>query len=125
MQIKKFEDIETWQEARMLTKNIYRLTNRPTFRKDFGLTQQIQRASVSIMNNIAEGFDSSSKAEFIKFLSYSRRSTSEVQCSLYVALDQDYLNQNGFNDAYSQCEKVRKMITSFMKYLKNFNPKTR
>jgi four helix bundle protein len=118
MKIKKFEEIEAWQEARLLTKEIYRLTRLQKFSRDWGLSQQIQRASVSIMSNIAEGFDSGTKAEFIKFLGYSRRSASEVQCNLYVALDQGYITQSDFDELYEKAEKVRRMITAFMKYLR-------
>jgi four helix bundle protein len=118
MTIKRFEDIDAWQEARVLTKEIYRLTKLSKFSKDWGLREQIQRASVSIMNNIAEGFDCGTKAEFIKFLGYSRRSASEVQCILYVALDQGYIMQNHFEQLYDRAEKVRRMVTSFIRYLK-------
>ena len=109
----------------MLTKAIYGATEEAGFNKDWGLSQQIQRASVSIMNNIAEGFDSGSKAEFVKFLGYSRRSASEVQCDLYVALDRSYINKDGFDEMYKRAEKTRRMITAFMKYLRGYNPHTR
>jgi four helix bundle protein len=125
MKITRFEDIEAWQEARMLTKAIYGATEEAGFNKDWGLSQQIQRASVSIMNNIAEGFDSGSKAEFAKFLGYARRSASEVQCDLYVALDRKYIGKDGFDDMYRLAEKTRRMITAFMKYLRGYNPPTR
>ncbi len=118
MKIKRFEDIETWQEARILVKEMYRLTKTQEFSKDWGLSQQIQRAAVSIMNNIAEGFDSCSKAEFIKFLGYARRSSSEVQCDLYVALDQNYIDQHDFNKSYEHAEKIRRKTTAFMNYLR-------
>ncbi len=118
MRIKRFEDIETWQEARILVKEMYRLTKTHEFSKDWGLCQQIQRAAVSIMNNIAEGFDSCSKAEFIKFLGYARISSSEVQCDLYVALDQNYIDQYDFNKNYEQSEKIRRKTTAFMNYLR-------
>ena len=116
MKIARFEDIEAWQEARILTKEIYRLTGLSEFKKDRGLSQQIQRASVSIMNNIGEGFDSGSRAEFAKFLGYARRSASEVQCDLYVGLDCSYITKDAFDNGYRQVEKARRMITSFMKY---------
>jgi len=121
MSIKRFEDINAWQEARQLTKSIYELTELPGFNKDWGLSQQVQRAAVSVMNNIAEGFDSASKAEFIKFLSYARRSASEVQCALYVALDRAYINKSQFDGIYERAEKTRRMVTAFMKYLKGAN----
>ncbi len=85
---RKFEDIKAWQKARELVKDIYRLSNNKNLSKDFGLKDQLRRASVSIMANIVEGFDSHSDQEFIKFLIYSRRSATEVQSHLYVAYDQ-------------------------------------
>lgn len=125
MKIKRFEDIEAWQEARKLTKEIYRLTQLSKFGRDWGLSQQIQRATVSIMNNIVEGFDSGSKAEFIKFLGYSRRSASEVQCNLYVAIDLVYIDEDDFKKCYEQAEKVRRMVTAFIIYLRKYNAQTR
>ena len=119
MGIKRFEEINAWQEARILTKGIYDKTKTEKFSTDFGLTSQIQRAAVSIMSNIAEGFDSDSNAEFMRFLGYSRRSASEVQCDLYIALDQGYIDDSTFNGLYDDTEKVRRMITAFKKYLKN------
>jgi four helix bundle protein len=118
MKITRFEDIEAWKEARILTQEVYKVTDLSNFSKDWGVSQQIQRAAVSIMNNIAEGFDSGSKAEFAKFLGYARRSASEVQCDLYVALDRKYITQVNFDDMYKQAEKVRRMVTSFMRYLR-------
>lgn len=119
MLIKRFEDIETWQEARKLTIMVYKATGGTKFIKDWGLRDQIQRASVSVMNNIAEGFDSASKTEFRRFLSIARRSCSEVQSILYIALDLNYVDKDQFNELYEQAEKVRRMITSFMNYLRN------
>ena len=91
MKIERFEDIQGWQESRKLTKKIYDLTHGTAFRRDIRLCGQIQDASVSIMANIAEGFDRQSKKEFTKFLYYSSGSASEVQSHLYVALDQGYI----------------------------------
>ena len=119
MLIKRFEDIESWKEARKLTTLIYKVTSNIKFNKDWGMKDQIQRASVSVMNNIAEGFDSSSNTEFKRFLSISRRSCSEIQSILYIASDLNYIDKEQFNELYEQTEKVRRMITSFMKYLKN------
>ncbi|MDO9548809.1 MAG: four helix bundle protein [Candidatus Marinimicrobia bacterium] len=92
MKIERFEDIESWKEARKLTNEVYRLTNRDVFAKDWGLKDQIQRASVSIMSNIAEGFDSGANRSFSNFINYSFRSVSEVQSLLYVAQDREYIN---------------------------------
>ncbi|MDP3703348.1 MAG: four helix bundle protein [Candidatus Omnitrophota bacterium] len=119
MQIKRFEEIEAWKEARAMTKMIYTLTGDVFFEKDFGLASQIQRATVSVMSNIAEGFDSGSKPEFIRFLGYSRRSASEVQSHLYAALDQRYIKETQFEEVYRQAEKVRKLISAFLRYLRS------
>lgn len=118
MKIKRFEDLECWQEARALTQVIYSYTNTPAFSKDFRLSGQITGASISIMNNISEGFDSGSKKEFTKFLAYSRRSTSEVQNCLYLALDQRYISEEEFEKTYEHCEKLRKIIDGLIRYLK-------
>jgi four helix bundle protein len=88
MPILCFEDIEGWQLARELTRQVYSVASRGEFAKDFGLRDQITRAAGSTMHNIAEGFDGGSNPEFIKFLRYSQRSCSEIQSQLYVALDQ-------------------------------------
>ena len=116
--IHKFEDIQAWQEARHLTQVIYRLTRKGLFARDRGLTEQIQRAAVSAMTNIVEGFDSASNLEFGRFLGYTRRSASEVQSLLYVALDQAYITETEFTASYEQAEKVRRMVTSFTRYLR-------
>ena len=91
--ISRFEDIQAWQEARKLVKMIYKLTEVGKFAKDYGLRDQIQRASVSAMTNIAEGFDCESKAEFARFLGIARRSAVEVQSLLYTAFDIEYINE--------------------------------
>ena len=82
---KKFEEIECWKKARELTRRIYEITNKPAFARDFGLKDQIRRASVSVMSNIAEGYDRSGTAEFVHFLATAKGSAAEVRCQLYVA----------------------------------------
>ncbi|MBI3321333.1 MAG: four helix bundle protein [Candidatus Omnitrophica bacterium] len=116
--IVKFEDIQAWQEARQLTRTVYRFTRKEAFGRDRGLTDQIQRASVSSMTNVAEGFDSGSNAEFGRFLGYARRSASEVQSLLYVAQDHAYITEQEFAASYEQAEKVRRMATAFTTYLR-------
>ena len=118
MRIEKFEDIQGWQEARKLTEMIYRLTREVPFKYDFGLCGQIQRASVSIMANIAEGFDRPSKKDFTLFLNYASSSCSEVQSHLYVALDQGYISQDEFSSAFTQAKKTKSLINGFIAYLK-------
>jgi len=118
MKIERFEDIQGWQEARNLTKLVYELTKKPSFKRDRGLCSQIQGASVSIMANTAEGFDRQSKREFIKFLYYASGSASEVQSHLYVALDQEYISADDFTGAYNQARKSKSLINGFIAYLK-------
>ena len=121
MKISKFEDVECWQEARKLTKMVYSLTSAQAFqRQGFRLMDQITGAAISVMNNVAEGFDSQSNAEFIKFLGYARRSTSEVQTCLYVAQDNEAIAQSQFEMVYQQAEKTRKIIDGFRRYLRTY-----
>src|SRR5205085_6049224 len=94
--IEKFEDIVAWQKARVLTKEIYASTKVGLFAKDYGLRDQIQRASVSTMSNIAEGFERGGDKEFIQFLSNSKGSCGEVKSQLSVALDQSYISAVSF-----------------------------
>ena len=128
MKITRFEDIEGWQSARELTNRIYSVAARGAFATDFGLRDQITRASGSTMRNIAEGFDGGSNAEFVKFLRYSQRSCSEVQSQLYVALDQAYISQAEFDSIYEQAAKTRAKVGGFIRYLlnnQNLEPRTR
>jgi four helix bundle protein len=115
--IERFEDIQAWQKARELNRNIYNITKNSHFSKDFSLRDQIRRASVSIMANIAEGFGRRSKKEFSNFLNMSHGSAAEIQCHLYVALDQNYINKNDFQELYDKVAEVSKMIQGFMNYL--------
>jgi len=119
VKIERFEDIEAWQAGRKLTSAIYALSRNSSLGKDFGLREQIQRAAVSVMANIAEGFDSRSDAEFVRFLNYAYRSGTEVQSHLYVALDQDYLDEETFSGLYDQATTVKKLLNGFIRYLKN------
>ena len=119
MTIRRFEDIEGWQLARELTKRIYSVAMRGTFAKDFGLRDQITRASGSVMHNIAEGFDGGSNAEFVKFLRYAQRSCCEVQSQLYVALDQSYLSQTEFDFIFKQADLTHSKVAGFIRYLLN------
>lgn len=120
--IKRFEDIIGWQEARKLVKDVYQITNKGDFSKDFGMRDQIQRAAVSVMTNIAEGFDCDSQAEFARFLGYSRRSAVEVQSLLYAALDIGYINKTTFDTQYQQAEKAKALIGGLKTSLKKRNP---
>ena len=123
MRINNFEDIDSWKEARQLTNIIYSLTKKGNFNKDFGLKDQIRRVVVSIMSNIAEGFDSNSNKSFINFLKYSFRSTSEVQSILYVAIDQKYIDQKEFESLYENCNKIKSLIGGLKRYLTSSSSK--
>ena len=124
MRINNFEEIDAWKKARSLTNNIYSMPSDDPFANDYGLKNQIQRASISIMANIAEGFDSSTNQSFINFLVYAMRSATEVQSHLYVALDQNYISEEKFQKIYNQVEDVKKLISGFKRYLKNSNRKS-
>jgi four helix bundle protein len=116
--IEQFEDIRAWQEVRALVKMVYALTRQGELAKDFGLRDQLQRAAVSSMTNIAEGFDCNSHAEFASFLGFSRRSAVEVQSLLYAALDVGYVTEGIFKQHYDQANKVKALVSAFMKSLK-------
>ncbi len=112
-----FEDIDAWQKARELTREIYALSNEGLFARDFGLRDQIRRASVSIMSNIAEGFERGSNKEFIQFLYIAKGSAGEVRAQLYVALDQTYINQASFNLLNKNAAEISRMLSGFINYL--------
>jgi len=116
--IERFEDILSWQKARALTKEIYASTRTGQFARDYGLKHQIQRASVSTMANIAEGFERGGDREFLQFLSNCKGSCGEVKSHLYVALDQDYLTQLTFDQLYTQTDEVSRLAGGFMAYLR-------
>jgi four helix bundle protein len=120
MKIERFEDIEAWQLARELTRKVYELTEKLKFARDFGLKRQIQEAAGSSMHNIAEGFDSETNPEFVRFLRYAKRSCTEVQSELYVALDQQYITDAEFQDVYDHAGRTRAAIRGFIKYLVSY-----
>jgi len=115
---KKFEEIEAWQKARKLTKRIYACSGSGIFAKDFGLRDQIRRASVSIMSNIAEGHDRGGTGEFIQFLSMAKGSAAEVRCQLYVAFDQAYVSADVLTELSEMAEEIASMIGGLIKYLR-------
>lgn len=115
--ITRFEEIQSWQMARELTNTIYGLTQLPAFSKDFGLRDQIRRAAVSVMSNIAEGFESRTDIQFINFLGMARASAGEVRSQLYIALDQKYVSEEQFKGAFGLAEQCAQKISSFISYL--------
>lgn len=108
--IEKFEDLMAWQKARGLTKEVYGITRQGAFVKDFGLSGQMQRASVSIMSNIAEGFERGGRGEFHQFLSIAKASCAEVRSQLYVALDIGYLKKQKFEKIMAKAEEVGRIV---------------
>lgn len=120
MKAKTFEDLQVWQDARLFVKSIYELTSREIFKKDYGLKDQIQRAAVSIMNNISEGFERDNNKEFRNFLGYAKGSAGEVRSMLYVALDLNYISKNEFDENYKRAVNIITQISNFKKYLRNY-----
>src|SRR3990172_1501371 len=118
MKIKRFEELQCWQEARVLVNMVYEdIRNISNFQKDFRLNGQITSAAISSMSNIAEGFSRRSNKEFIQFLFVSKSSATEVQSEAYVALDQKYIDQEIFEKIYNQAEKVSKLDSGLITYL--------
>jgi four helix bundle protein len=116
--IERFEDMLSWQKAREVTKRVYDLSKKGDFAKDFDLREQMRSASVSIMSNIAEGFERGGDKEFIQFLSTAKGSCGEVRSQLYVALDQSYITPVEFNNLYTGAVEVGRLVSGFMGYLK-------
>lgn len=116
--ISRFEEIEAWQRGRELTKLVYELTSKGSWAKDFGLRDQIRRAAVSAMSNIAEGFERHGQAEFLRFLTMAKASAGEVRSQLYVALDLGYIDNDEFAAAFKLAERTASMIAAFMGYLR-------
>lgn len=116
--IKTFEEIEAWKLARTLSKEIFGLTNVGTFSKDYALRNQINRASGSIMDNIAEGFERGGTKEFIQFLAIAKGSAGEVKSQLYRAFDRDHVTNVQHKLLLEMTDHISKMINTFMIYLR-------
>ena len=116
--IERFEDIEAWKVAMELTRMVYRITSTGEFAHDFGLRDQIRWASVSIISNIAEGFERAGDKEFLQFLAMAKGSCGEVRAQLYVALDQLYITDEQFKAISNKAIEVSQMISGLMKYLR-------
>ena len=123
MKITRFEDLDCWKEARLLTQLVYQATNNGKFKKDLRLSGQIQAAATSTMANIAEGFIRRSDKEFIQFLFIAMSSAAEVQSHLYVALDQGYIDRDRFQEIYDQANKTAMIISGLIKYLRTKSTK--
>lgn len=122
--ITRFEEIEAWQTARELTKLLYSLTEEGKFSRDFGLKDQIRRVPVSAMSNISEGFESQTRAQFIRYLGLTKASAGEVRSQLYVSRDLEYITQEQFTKAFAVAEKASRQIARFISYLET-HPQSR
>jgi four helix bundle protein len=120
MKIEHFEDIEAWKESRILFKEVHLVFNKS---KDYSFRDQIQRAALSVMTNIAEGFDRGSNKEFIQFLIIARGSTSEVRSLLYAGADVGYIDTTTFTKLHERCMKLTNLINGFIRYLRNSDRK--
>jgi len=116
--IKKFEDIESWKRARKLANQIYRVSSTGKFDRDFGPKDQMRRASVSILSNIAEGFERGGDNEFLQFLAVAKGSCGEARAQFYVALDQGYFSLDQFKILSSEATEVSQLISGFIRYLR-------
>ncbi len=119
--IERFEDMHSWQKARQLTNAVYDLSANSKFSGDFRLTNQIRDAAGSVMHNVAEGFDAGTNPEFIRFLKIARRSASEVQSQLYLALDRAYINQADLTSTYNLATEAKRLINGMIGYLRKSN----
>jgi four helix bundle protein len=117
--IHKFEEIEAWQTARQLTKSVYDLTSKGLFARDFGLRDQMRRAAVSVMSNIAEGFESRTSGLFLEFLGRAKGSAGELRAQFYIASDAGYLTKEQFTALFAFCEKCSGQISGFSSYLES------
>jgi len=113
---KRFEDLDVWQKARDLTNLIYKYSTEGAFSRDFGLRDQMRRAAVSIMSNIAEGFESQTQSMFIKYLAHAKGSAGELRAQLYIARDQGYVMDEEFMMMFSQAEICSKQLARFIQF---------
>ena len=118
--IGSFENIEVWRTSMDLCTEVYKITNSDTFSRDFGLKDQIRRASVSIPSNTSEGYERDSKNQFLYFLSIAKGSCGEVRTQLRIAYNLNYLNELDFESLNLMCESTSKQLSGFIKYLREF-----
>ncbi len=117
----RFEDLRAWQTARSLANEVYALTRRKGFEKDFALKDQIRRAAISVMSNISEGFESRTRPQFINYLGIAKASAGEVRSQLYVDQDQGYLNADEFEDISDQADKASRQLYRLIQHLEQSN----
>jgi len=123
--VQQFEDLHVWQDARILVREIYQVTKQRVFRRDFGLRDQITRAATSTMSNIAEGFERGTRKDFIRFLNMAKGSNGEARSQLYIALDQEYIEQKTFEDLRQSVLALSRRLAKFIAYLEKYPKDTR
>ncbi|MBN2731018.1 MAG: four helix bundle protein [Balneolaceae bacterium] len=123
--VKQFENLEIWQLARKLVKKVYNVSQKQEFSKDFGLKDEIRRSSVSVMNNISEGFESRTVKRFIDYLGHSKASCGKTCSVLYVALDCNYITQEEFNELHNLAKIISAKTQSFIRYLEGYDSNNR
>lgn len=121
--ISNFEELDVWKASMDLCTEIYKQTNTDLFSKDFGLKDQIRRASISVPSNIAEGYERDGKNQFLYFLAIAKGSCGEVRTQLRIAYNLNYLNESEFEILNAKCENTSKQLSGFIKYLKSFKGK--
>lgn len=123
--VERFEDLEIWKLARVLVNNVYEASRKSHFAKDYGLKNQIRRSSVSVMNNISEGFESRTNKLFINYLGQAKASCGETRSMLYVSLDSNYISDTIFQELYDLCVKISRKIQKLISYLEDYNSNSR
>ena len=118
--VKQFEDLHVWQDARRMVSAVYNVSKTRAFNADFGLRDQIRRAAVSVMSNIAEGFERGTRKEFVQFLNIAKGSNGEVRSQLCVALDQKYLSEVEFVSLREASVTLSKKLSTFIRYLESY-----
>ena len=121
----QFEDLRVWQDARSLVREVYKVTKQRTFRRDFSLRDQITRAAVSTMSNIAEGFERGTRKEFIQSLNIAKGSNGEARSQLYVALGQEYVDQKTFEQMRESALALSRRLAKFISYLERYPANSR
>jgi four helix bundle protein len=115
---KSFEELDVWKNGKKFTVLIYKVTNSKTFSSDFSLRDQLRRASVSIISNIAEGFERNGNKEFIRFLKIAKGSAGEIRAQLYIAFELDYISNSEFKELYEEINLISKQLSSLITYLR-------
>jgi four helix bundle protein len=115
---KSFEELDVWKNGKKFTVLIYKVSNSKTFSSDFSLRDQLRRASVSIISNIAEGFERNGNKEFIRFLKIAKGSAGEIRAQLYIAFELDYISNSEFKELYGEINLISKQLSSLITYLR-------